>query len=187
MINAVTLVTADMARSYAFYAALGFDTHASAGRTRRSRPTASATASSTCSSTPRTRRCRRSGAASSSGSPTSTRCTRARRAHGYAPEMAPADAPWGERYFHLRDPDGHELSFARLLVGRSASASRPCGASQSASGSAGTIRLRADPGAGAERAPDDVVEVGGLAERRPLVQVARVGPQVAGGRPAAGG
>src|SRR5690349_2346401 len=35
--------------------------------------------------------------------------------HGYAPEMAPADAPWGERYFHLRDPDGHELSFAKLL------------------------------------------------------------------------
>ena len=37
-------------------------------------------------------------------------------AHGYAPEMAPADAPWGERYFHLRDPDGHELSFAKLLA-----------------------------------------------------------------------
>ena len=31
------------------------------------------------------------------------------------PEMAPSDAPWGERYFHLRDPDGHELSFARPL------------------------------------------------------------------------
>ena len=25
---------------------------------------------------------------------------------------APRDAPWGERYFHLLDPDGHELSFA---------------------------------------------------------------------------
>ncbi len=36
-------------------------------------------------------------------------------AAGYEPEMAPADAPWGERYFHLRDPDGHELSFARRL------------------------------------------------------------------------
>ena len=35
--------------------------------------------------------------------------------HGYEPEMAPSDAPWGERYFHLRDPDGHELSFARPL------------------------------------------------------------------------
>jgi uncharacterized glyoxalase superfamily protein PhnB len=29
--------------------------------------------------------------------------------------MAPSDAPWGERYFHVRDPAGHELSFARLL------------------------------------------------------------------------
>jgi catechol 2,3-dioxygenase-like lactoylglutathione lyase family enzyme len=36
-------------------------------------------------------------------------------AAGFDPEMAPSDAPWGERYFHLRDPDGHELSFARLL------------------------------------------------------------------------
>ena len=31
------------------------------------------------------------------------------------PETQPADAPWGERYFHVRDPDGHELSFARPL------------------------------------------------------------------------
>ena len=36
-------------------------------------------------------------------------------AAGLSPEMAPSDAPWGERYFHLRDPDGHELSFARPL------------------------------------------------------------------------
>ena len=32
-----------------------------------------------------------------------------------APHAAPEDAPWGERYFHVRDPDGHEVSFARLL------------------------------------------------------------------------
>ena len=31
---------------------------------------------------------------------------------GFRPER-PRDAPWGERYFHMRDPDGHELSFAR--------------------------------------------------------------------------
>lgn len=37
-------------------------------------------------------------------------------AAGFEPEAAPADAPWGERYFHLRDPDGHELSFARPLA-----------------------------------------------------------------------
>jgi hypothetical protein len=33
-------------------------------------------------------------------------------AAGYQPEAAPRDAPWGERFFHLTDPDGHELSFA---------------------------------------------------------------------------
>lgn len=27
----------------------------------------------------------------------------------------PKDASWGERYFHIIDPDGHELSFAELL------------------------------------------------------------------------
>jgi catechol 2,3-dioxygenase-like lactoylglutathione lyase family enzyme len=32
------------------------------------------------------------------------------------PEAPPRDAPWGERYFHLRDPDGHALSFARPLT-----------------------------------------------------------------------
>ena len=37
-------------------------------------------------------------------------------AAGFAPEFAPRDARWGERYFHLRDPDGHELSFARPLA-----------------------------------------------------------------------
>jgi len=39
---------------------------------------------------------------------------RAREA-GFTPEFEPRDAAWGERYFHLRDPDGHELSFARPL------------------------------------------------------------------------
>ena len=35
--------------------------------------------------------------------------------HGLEPDFTPRDAPWGERYFHLTDPDGHELSFARPL------------------------------------------------------------------------
>jgi catechol 2,3-dioxygenase-like lactoylglutathione lyase family enzyme len=34
---------------------------------------------------------------------------------GITPAFAPRDAPWNERYFHVRDPDGHELSFARPL------------------------------------------------------------------------
>jgi catechol 2,3-dioxygenase-like lactoylglutathione lyase family enzyme len=33
-------------------------------------------------------------------------------AAGYQPDTAPRDAAWGERFFHLTDPDGHELSFA---------------------------------------------------------------------------
>jgi len=37
------------------------------------------------------------------------------RASGFTPGTSPADAPWGERYFHIRDPDGHELSFAKPL------------------------------------------------------------------------
>ena len=31
---------------------------------------------------------------------------------GYRPDTVPRDAEWGERFFHLTDPDGHELSFA---------------------------------------------------------------------------
>lgn len=38
-------------------------------------------------------------------------------AAGLQPEAAPADAPWGERYFQILDPDGHELSFAVPLAG----------------------------------------------------------------------
>jgi catechol 2,3-dioxygenase-like lactoylglutathione lyase family enzyme len=36
-------------------------------------------------------------------------------AAGVQPDTAPRNAAWGERFFHLTDPDGHELSFARPL------------------------------------------------------------------------
>ena len=36
------------------------------------------------------------------------------KGEGFDPER-PRDASWGERYFHVLDPDGHELSFARPL------------------------------------------------------------------------
>ena len=39
-------------------------------------------------------------------------------AAGHKPSTQPRDAEWGERYFHLSDPDGHELSFARPLAER---------------------------------------------------------------------
>ena len=35
--------------------------------------------------------------------------------YGLQPEAPPTDAEWGERYFHIIDSDGHELSFARPL------------------------------------------------------------------------
>jgi catechol 2,3-dioxygenase-like lactoylglutathione lyase family enzyme len=36
-------------------------------------------------------------------------------ARGLRPDTVPSDATWGERYFHITDPDGHELSFAKPL------------------------------------------------------------------------
>ena len=33
---------------------------------------------------------------------------------GLCPDTSPRNATWGERYFHITDPDGHELSFAKL-------------------------------------------------------------------------
>lgn len=36
-------------------------------------------------------------------------------AQGLKPDTEPRDAEWHERYFHITDPDGHELSFARPL------------------------------------------------------------------------
>ena len=36
------------------------------------------------------------------------------RGKGLQPE-SPRDASWGERYFHMPDPDGYELSFARPI------------------------------------------------------------------------
>ena len=36
-------------------------------------------------------------------------------AAGFPPETEPRNAPWGERFFHITDPDGHELSFTWTL------------------------------------------------------------------------
>ena len=36
--------------------------------------------------------------------------------NGLVPATQPRDAEWGERYFHIVDPDGHELSFAKASV-----------------------------------------------------------------------
>ena len=36
-------------------------------------------------------------------------------AAGLRPSTQPRDAEWHERYFHILDPDGHEISFAKPL------------------------------------------------------------------------
>jgi catechol 2,3-dioxygenase-like lactoylglutathione lyase family enzyme len=115
MINAVTLVTADMATSCAFYTALGFEPIVGG-------PDASFT-------TYRVGEGFLNVQFDPEHAPVAAIWGRVifwvsdvdamydrARTHGYAPEMPPSDAPWGERYFHLRDPDGHELSFAKLLA-----------------------------------------------------------------------
>lgn len=37
-------------------------------------------------------------------------------AQGLRPAAPPRDAEWGERFFHITDPAGHEISFAHLLA-----------------------------------------------------------------------
>ena len=44
---------------------------------------------------------------------------------GLEPEAPPRDAEWGERYFQIRDPDGHDLSFAARLPGAGRGLGRP--------------------------------------------------------------
>ena len=39
-------------------------------------------------------------------------------AQGLRPDFPPRDAVWRERYFHITDPDGHELSFVHPLSGK---------------------------------------------------------------------
>src|SRR3954454_23529958 len=114
MINAVTLVTADMARSHAFYDALGVETVLGGAQASLI--------------TYRVGEVFLNVQLDPAHAPVPAIWGRVifwvvdvdamyERAltHGYVPEMEPTDAPWGERYFHLLDPDGHELSFAKLL------------------------------------------------------------------------
>jgi len=37
-------------------------------------------------------------------------------AAGWPPDAPPSDASWGERYFPIHDPAGHDLSIARPLT-----------------------------------------------------------------------
>lgn len=113
-ISAVTLLTADMARAVDFYQALGF-------RLLYGGPDASFTSYRVGDGylnleldpgwRPRGRLWGRIVLWVDDVDAMHRRATAA----GLAPASLPFDAPWGERYFHIRDPDGHELSFARPL------------------------------------------------------------------------
>jgi catechol 2,3-dioxygenase-like lactoylglutathione lyase family enzyme len=112
-LSAVTLLTADMARAVEFYTILGF-------RTRYGGPDAAFTSFIVGDGylnldlEPDFKSARGWGRAIFYVSDVDAVYEFAVSAD-LQPEMAPSDAEWGERYFHIIDPDGHEISFAKPL------------------------------------------------------------------------
>jgi len=98
-VSAITLATHDMARAVAFYEALGFVL-------KLGGPEAPFTSF-------------RAGGGYLNLTQVSAEATWSwwgRVIFYVDPAFAPRDGRWGERYFHIVDPDGHELSFARPLA-----------------------------------------------------------------------
>jgi catechol 2,3-dioxygenase-like lactoylglutathione lyase family enzyme len=114
-ISAVSLVTHDMARAVRFYRALGF-TIRSGGEQSPFTSLHAGSGSLNLMARPSGRRRSWWGRVIFYVSDVDAFYARAVAA-GLEPDTAPADAPWAERFFHLTDPDGHELSFARPLPG----------------------------------------------------------------------
>ncbi|HEV8311162.1 MAG TPA: VOC family protein [Methylomirabilota bacterium] len=112
-ISAVTLATHDMARAVRFYRALGFEL-AYGGEQAAFTSFAVGPGHLNLVAQPEARRWSWWGRVILYVEDVDALYARA-RTHGLEPEAAPRDAEWGERYFHLRDPDGHELSFAQPL------------------------------------------------------------------------
>ena len=114
-ISAVTLVTHDMARAVRFYRALGFTSRTGS---EQASFTSLHAGSGYLNLIARPVDHKRSWWGRVIFYVTDVDAFHARAvAAGLEPDTAPADAPWGERFFHLTDPDGHELSFARPLTG----------------------------------------------------------------------
>jgi catechol 2,3-dioxygenase-like lactoylglutathione lyase family enzyme len=111
-ISAVTLATHDMGRAVRFYCALGFQP-VSGGETAGFTSFAVGAGYLNLIAAPPAARWGWWGRVIVHVDDVDALHTRARAA-GLRPE-APRDAEWGERYFHLTDPDGHELSFARPI------------------------------------------------------------------------
>lgn len=111
-ISAITLAVSDMRRAVEFYQKLGFELFCggvdSTFSTLRSGQAIVNLAASA------ERRVERWGRVIFRVSDVDAYCQRVKAA-GLAPNHLPQDASWGERFFHISDPDNHELSFAQLL------------------------------------------------------------------------
>ena len=111
-LSAVTLATADMARSTAFYEALGFERIYGGPQAGFTSYRAGASYLNLIAAKP------------SEGFwgraifyvDDVDAFHAAALAAGLEPQFGPRDASWGERYFHITDPDGHEISFAKPLA-----------------------------------------------------------------------
>jgi catechol 2,3-dioxygenase-like lactoylglutathione lyase family enzyme len=112
-ISALTLATHDMARAVGFYRALGFPLH-HGGEHAAFTTFAVGPGYLNLTLAPPDRRWSWWGRVVIHVEDVDALYARCRKA-GLTPEAPPRDAEWGERYFHLTDPDGHELSFARPL------------------------------------------------------------------------
>ena len=112
-ISAVTLGTHEMARAVRFYRALGFEL-LHGGEESSFTSFRAGTSYLNVIAQPAERRWSWWGRAIFYVADVDGLYHRARAA-GYQPASEPRDAEWGERFFHLSDPDGHELSFARPL------------------------------------------------------------------------
>lgn len=112
-ISAITLATHDMARAVRFYEALGFD-QLYGGESASFTSFRVGSGYLNIVAAPAEKQWKWWGRVIFYVSDVDALYERA-LAHSMQPEAAPRDAEWGERYFHLTDPDGHELSFARPL------------------------------------------------------------------------
>jgi uncharacterized glyoxalase superfamily protein PhnB len=109
-VSAVTLATHNMARAVAFYRLLGFEI-IHGGDSAAFTSFRAGTSSLNLIAQPAERKWSWWGRVIFYHSDVDTLYASVIAA-GYRPDAPPRDAEWGERFFHLTDPDGHELSFA---------------------------------------------------------------------------
>ena len=110
-ISAITLATHDMTRAVLFYQALGFALK-SGGRAARFSSFRAGSGYLNLVVMPPGRKWSWWGRVIFYVDDVDAQYERAVLA-GLNPELSPRDGSWGERHFHILDPDGHELSFAR--------------------------------------------------------------------------